>query len=271
MSQRDLFEETDASGPLRLACILPRPLPTYPEVAQAMAKRTTTTTTTTKGRAKGRPKGKRAQLGIPAVAPIGNKGRKFDVEILTRDEVNLLRKQLNTRSFTPARNDAVITLLYRTGMRVSELADLRGVDVTLDGDAPAVRVRAGKKKGLPREIPIDADALAVLRVWKTHRDKVTTSGLAPFFCTVRRTRVQEQYLRAMLHRLAAHAFVGKRVHPHCLRHTFAVELAREGKDVIAIQLALGHKSLATTQTYLRKLGIDPTIRRALEGRPSWAP
>jgi integrase len=266
MSQLALYGD-DEEAPPRLAAIRTPAtrLESHPGVTEAilMARRKSTKKTQ-----RGRPKGPRAQLGIPEVAPIGNKGRTFDVEILTRDEVHKLRAQLNTKCFTGARNDAIITVLYRTGIRVSELADLRGVDVVL-GPEPSVHIRHGKKKGLPRLLPIDADAVAVLRVWKTHRDTATTNGTAPFFCTTQSTKVQEQYVRAMLKRLAAKAFVGKRVHPHCLRHTFCVELASEGRDVIGIQYALGHKSIGTTQIYLRKLGIDPMIRRAMEGRPPW--
>lgn len=70
-------------------------------------------------------------------------------------------------------------------------------------------------------------------------------------------------MRNLLHRLGDRAGIGKRVHPHGLRHTFADELRRAGVDVVTISKLLGHSSIAVTSRYLDHLGNHQAIR-ALE-------
>ena len=178
----------------------------------------------------------------------GNKGQKYPAEVLTTDEVHAIIAGCSTKAPTGIRNRAMLTLLYRSGLRVSEVLALRPSDVNLD--AHTVRVLHGKgNKATTRGFhPSATDALAR---WLDTRKGMT--GRGPLFCTLAGRPLQAQYVRLMLHRLAAAANVEKRVHPHGLRHTFAWELEQAGVPVSVISALLGHSSIAVTARYLNHL------------------
>lgn len=75
----------------------------------------------------------------------------------------------------------------------------------------------------------------------------------PLFCTRQGGPVSGQYVRNLLHQLAAKAGLGKRVHPHGLRHSYAVSLERAGLTVTEISKLLGHSSISVTARYLDHL------------------
>lgn len=81
----------------------------------------------------------------------------------------------------------------------------------------------------------------------------------PLFCTLEGAPLSDRYIRNLMHRLADKAAIDKRVHPHGLRHTFAVELEQDGKPVTAISKLLGHSSIAVTARYLDHLTNDQAV------------
>jgi site-specific recombinase XerD len=184
---------------------------------------------------------------VPGQEP-GNKGQKYPAEVLTTDEVHAIIAGCSAKAPTGIRNRAMLTLLYRSGLRVSEVLALRPSDVNLD--AHTVRVLHGKgDKATTRGFhPSATDALAR---WLDMRKGV--AGRGTLFCTLAGRPLQAQYVRLMLHRLAADAGIEKRVHPHGLRHTFAWELEQAGVPVSVISALLGHSSIAVTARYLNHL------------------
>jgi integrase len=104
-----------------------------------------------------------------------------------------------------------------------------------------------------RIVGIDPAAASLLGRWIEVRGARGIPRSAPLFCTLGGRRLHDRYVRALLPRLARRAGIEKRVHPHGLRHTHAAELAREGVPVNVIQAQLGHRSLATTDRYLRHI------------------
>jgi len=176
-----------------------------------------------------------------------NKGRRYPAEVLTPDEVRALIKACSNRAPTGVRNRALLVLLYRAGLRVSEALALAPKDV--DRAAGTVTVLRGKGDKR-RTVGLDLGAFAVLERWLDRRAKLGVNGRAPIFCTLRGTPLATAYVRALMPRLARRAGIGKRVHAHGLRHTHAAELAYEGAPMNLIQAQLGHSSLATTSRYL---------------------
>jgi site-specific recombinase XerD len=81
----------------------------------------------------------------------------------------------------------------------------------------------------------------------------------PLFCTLKGEPIESAYIRALLPRLGRKAGIAKRCHAHGLRHSAACDLAREGVELRIISAALGHSSLATTDTYLRHLAPQAVI------------
>jgi site-specific recombinase XerD len=79
--------------------------------------------------------------------------------------------------------------------------------------------------------------------------RATAGAETPLFTTLAGALLRDNYLRAMVKRYGLKAKIGKDVHPHMLRHTFATDLYRETKNIRLVQKALGHVSLGTTMIY----------------------
>lgn len=179
-----------------------------------------------------------------------NKGRTYPAEVLTQREVSLLLRACGARSSTGLRNRALITVLYRAGLRLGEALALEPKDV--DTGAGTINVRRGKGDK-QRVVGLDPAAAAVVEVWLGRRSALGVSSRRPLFCTLQGQPLKSSYVRTLLPRLAAKAGIEKRVHPHGLRHSHAAELAAEGFPLNLIQAQLGHESLATTDRYLRHI------------------
>jgi site-specific recombinase XerD len=179
-----------------------------------------------------------------------NKGKKFPAEPLTKDEVRALIGVCSKRAPTGIRNRAMLVVMYRGGLRVGETLQLLPKD--LNADAGTIRILHGKCNK-SRLIGLDAGAWAILQVWLERRSQLGIGGRAPIFSTLKGERLQPSYVRTMMPRLARKAGIDRRVHPHCLRHTHAFEMAGEGVPMHMIQSALGHASLAVTSAYVGHL------------------
>lgn len=178
-----------------------------------------------------------------------NKGKRLPAEPLTMLEATALVKAASARAPTGKRNRALLSVLYRSGLRCNEALSLRVADV--DPAAGTVRVLHGKGDK-PRTVGLDPGALAVVEKWLSVR-RTLPRPRGALFSTLAGEPMSTAYCRAMVKRLAKRAGIAKRVHPHGLRHTHAAELAREGVPMNVIRDQLGHTSLATTDTYLRGL------------------
>ena len=179
-----------------------------------------------------------------------NKGRRFPAELLSAEEIRALIRACSAKAPTGIRNRALIAVLYRGGLRISEALALYPKDV--DQAAGTVVVLHGKGDRR-RTVGMDPAAFALLERWLDKRRALGISGRRPLFCTLRGDQLDASYVRRLLPRLAARAGIDKRVHAHGLRHAHAAELVAEGVPVNVIQQQLGHGSLATTDRYLRHI------------------
>jgi site-specific recombinase XerD len=194
-----------------------------------------------------------------------NKGCKLPPEPLTEDEVKALIRACSQRAITGVRNRALIVVLYRAGLRISEALSLLPKD--LDPKANTLRVLHGKGDKC-RVAGLDAGAWAILQLWLNRRAASGINSRAPVFCTLQGGLMKTAYVRKLLPRLARKAGIEKRVHAHGLRHTFAYELAGEGTPLHLIQSQLGHSSLATTDRYVRHLN-PAAVVEAMKSR-TWS-
>ena len=191
------------------------------------------------------------------MATNGNRGRKFPPEILTREEIGALMRSCSRRAPTGIRNQALIAVLYRAGLRLSEALALKPKD--LDRDAGTLRVLQGKGKKA-RTVGLDPDGFAVLDRWLDVRSgKYRINGARRVFCTLKGGPVKTSYVRALLPRLGRKAGLEKRIHAHGLRHAFSSELAREGVPVPLISRQLGHANVRTTSVYLSGISSEETV------------
>lgn len=192
-------------------------------------------------------------LPRPADTPNGlpRPKRRLPPQVLTDDEVRALIEALPPTT-TGLRNRALLTILYRAGLRIAEALALLPGDV--DWNSGTILV-AEAKGGRPRIAGIDAGAAGTVRAWEERRARLGRGPNEPLLCTVWGTRLTTAYVRRLLPQLAMKAGVLKRVHAHGFRHTHASQLRREGLDIGIISKQLGHQSIVTTAIYLDH--IDP--------------
>ncbi|MDO8362337.1 MAG: tyrosine recombinase XerC [Actinomycetota bacterium] len=139
------------------------------------------------------------------------------------------------------RDDALLEVLYGSGVRVGELC---GLDVD-SLDLPAGAVSVWGKGSKERRVPLSAPAVQALRAWLVVRHEVVAvSAGAALFGNERGARLSPRDVRRILDRRSP-----RPTHPHALRHTFATHLLDGGADLRAVQELLGHADVATTQRY----------------------
>jgi site-specific recombinase XerD len=194
------------------------------------------------------------------VAP--NKGKKYPPEPLTPREVDSLIGRCSLSAPTGIRNRALLTLLYRSGLRVSEVLALRPADINFADHSARVLHGKGNKATVRMLHPSADDAVA--RWIDTRAGLAAEHGWAavsgrPLFCTLDGGPVSDDYVRVLLRRLARKAGIEKRVHPHGLRHTFADELRAAGADIVVVSKLLGHSSISVTARYLDHLSNKQAI------------
>jgi site-specific recombinase XerD len=210
----------------------------------------------------GRRLSKAAAPGYHAGRVPVNKGHSFPAEPLSGDEVRALLKAASTRGSSGLRNRALVVVMWRAGLRVSEALALFPKDVDAKAGTVAVLHGKGDKR---RTVAMDPEAFAVLERWLDRRGELGIAGRSPVFCTLKGGALRTSYVRAWLGRVAKKAGLEKRIHAHGLRHTFAVELMREGVPLNVISAALGHSNLATTSRYLSHIAPREVIE-TLRGR-----
>ena len=181
----------------------------------------------------------------------------MDPRPLTRDEVTKVLEAIGG-GFSGVRNRALLTVMYRSGLRSNEATTLEYRDLVQRDEGWILRVShpKGEARGaLHRVLGIDRRTRGVLQPWLSIRRPEHPL----LFHTRHGEPVQTSYLRRLLPLLARRAGVTNRVHPHGLRHTFARELYEEQIGLVEIMGALGHTRLATTQRYLTSIGATPVI------------
>lgn len=172
------------------------------------------------------------------------------VEFLADEEIEALLDAPDTATWIGRRDRALLLVAVQTGLRVSELTALRRQDVIL-GTGAHVRC-CGKGRKL-RCTPLRPDVTRILDAWMCEQPPEPEK---PVFCSSRGGRMSEDAVERLVRKHIASArrrcpsLGKKRVTPHTLRHTAAMQLLQRGVDRSVIALWLGHESIETTQIYL---------------------
>lgn len=184
-------------------------------------------------------------LAIPT-----KKAERKLVTSLTRVEQEALLDAPDRTTWLGRRDHAIIILLFQTGLRVSELRELRCEDIVL---AVGAHVRCRGKGRKERCTPLTRETVSVIKTWLVERAGLPAE---PAFPSRRGTALSRDAVERLVTKYAeiasrACSSLGKkRVSPHVLRHTTAVSLLQAGNDRSIIALWLGHESIETTQMYL---------------------
>ena len=171
------------------------------------------------------------------------------VAFLSHEEIEAVLAAPGTSTWLSRRDHALLTLAFQTGLRLSELTSL---DRSAIAFGPGAHVRCRGKGRKDRSTPLTTGTAAVLRAWLKEPGPVT-EVLFPNARGGRLSADSVQYLVRKYTQVAAvrcTTLRGKRVSPHVLRHSAAMELLAAGVDSSVIALWLGHESVNTTQIYL---------------------
>ncbi|EEU21252.1 site-specific tyrosine recombinase XerD [Lactobacillus mulieris] len=168
---------------------------------------------------------------------------------LSQKEVEQLLAQPDIKTTTGLRDRAILELLYATGMRVSELINLKEAD--LHTDLKIIRVLGKGSK--ERLVPVTDFALSWLdKYLKNVRDPaLLKKGVACdfLFLNNRAGQLTRQAVWQSIKKYSKLAKIDKDITPHTLRHTFATHLLENGADLRVVQEILGHSDISTTQIY----------------------
>lgn len=175
---------------------------------------------------------------------------KNPVDFLTRAEAEALLTAPDQNNWSGRRDRTLLLLALQTGLRVSEITGLRTEHVVLSTGA---HIRCTGKGRKTRCIPLRKETTAALRNWLRERNALPSDVVFPNARGQAMSRDGVEYLIAKHVATASvrcTSLKGKRVSPHVLRHTTAIELLQHGVDRSVIALWLGHERMETTQAYL---------------------
>lgn len=184
------------------------------------------------------------EIDVSQHIEIPKKERKLP-NILSTEEVEAL---LNIKQDTPLhiRNKAMLELLYATGLRVTELIELKVGDFHLTMGF----VHCFGKGSKERIIPVGDLALQAVSDYLQHARPMLKKGDEnTLFLNHHGRPLTRQGFWKIIKKLAKQAHVNKKISPHMLRHSFATHLLENGADLRAVQEMLGHEDISTTQIY----------------------
>ncbi|HEY7986392.1 MAG TPA: site-specific tyrosine recombinase XerD [Methylophilaceae bacterium] len=166
---------------------------------------------------------------------------------LTEEEVVALLNQPDENEMLGLRDRAMLEMLYATGLRVSELVNIKVAEVSLSEGV----VRATGKGSKTRLVPLGEESLDwITRYLKEARPQILDGQVSDsMFVTQRGGAMTRQAFWYLIKRHAKLAGIQKHLSPHVLRHAFATHLLNHGADLRVVQMLLGHADISTTQIY----------------------
>ena len=176
-----------------------------------------------------------------------NIGRELP-DVLSLEEIDSMIAAIPPGKEESLRNQAIIEMLYGSGLRVSELITARLSRLSAEDGVLIVEGKGSKQ----RLVPVSPTALSLIAEYLPQRErlKIKKEGQDIIFLNRRGAPLTRQMVFIIIRDLAAMAGIKKTVSPHTLRHSFATHLLEGGANLRAIQEMLGHESIATTELYL---------------------
>ena len=165
---------------------------------------------------------------------------EYEVQALI-SSVDEDKEKTDIQKFIKMRNRIILTLLYSSGLRISELLNLILKDI--DFKTRTMRIRGKGDKD--RIVLFDQESLDLLNEYNNLRD----SSNEFLIYNKNGNKLSSRYVEILIKKYAERAGIKKKVTPHVLRHSFATHLLKHGVDIRIIQQLLGHASLSTTQIY----------------------
>ena len=164
------------------------------------------------------------------------------------EEVNQIIQSVDLNKKFALRDQAILSMLYASGLRVTELVDLKLKNIMMEEGL----IRVFGKGGKERIVPFGKIALTFLKLYlkllrPSSSKKVKSQGI--LFLNHRGGKLTRMAIWNILHENTIRAGINKKVSPHVLRHSFATHLLEGGADLRSVQEMLGHSDITTTQIY----------------------
>ena len=166
-------------------------------------------------------------------------------EYLTEEEVSKLL-DIEIKSSYDIRNKTILELLYSSGIRISELVNIK----TPNYDSEECLIRIMGKGSKERIIPLGDYAINIMNDYmNNYRPLINKKFTDYIFINNRGDKISRQFIFKVIKKEALKKGIKKDISPHTLRHTFATHLLKNGADLRIIQELLGHENISTTQIY----------------------
>lgn len=182
-------------------------------------------------------------------------------KVLTLDQINQLIKSVDLNHQFGQRNKTIIEVLYGTGIRVSELINLKLSNIFFEENIIKVTGKGNKE----RFVPLGKKASDEIKSYLKDRDKLKIDS--KFSDLLFLNRYGRGLTRSMIFKIINDTSVNigldKKISPHTLRHSYATHLIKNGADLRTIQLMLGHESIITTEiyTHLDKVHLEEVLNK----------
>lgn len=169
-------------------------------------------------------------------------------EVLSLEEIDAMINAIPKDKNESLRNEAIIEMLYGSGLRVSELINLKISRISAEEGFMLVEGKGSKE----RIVPVSGRALSLIKLWLPERNllSVAPEDSDILFLNRRGRRLTRVMIFYIVKDLAQRAGIKRKVSPHTLRHSFATHLLEGGANLRSIQELLGHESVTTTELYV---------------------
>ena len=198
-------------------------------------------------------------------SPISNiespKQEKKLPKVLTEEEIKKLINSIDLNHDFGQRNKTIIEILYGTGIRVSELVNLKLSNIFFKENIIKVTGKGDKE----RFVPLGEIASKEMKIYINNRNRLKIDSKSSDILFL--NRYGRGLTRSMIFKIISDASkrvgLDKKISPHTLRHSFATHLIKNGADLRTIQLILGHESITTTEiyTHLDTLHLEEVLKK----------
>ncbi|MBE6051718.1 MAG: tyrosine recombinase XerD [Clostridium sp.] len=197
-------------------------------------------------------KSKSLVTDIPKINYKSSRNNKKLPQILTVEEVDKIIRSVDKDGPKGIRDNALLELMYATGMKVSELIGIKVEDVNLDLSF----VKCTDNKHYERLIPIGRSACRAIEDYLSIRDQVAETGVNNLFVNLNGQKLTRQGIWRIVKEYSHRAGINKDVNLNTFRHSFAVHMLQNGANVRAVQKLLGNQVLTYMDTYYEIINSD---------------
>ena len=165
---------------------------------------------------------------------------------LNFDETEKLLNVFNKNNYIGIRNSLILEMLYSTGIRVSEMTNIKLIDISIENKSMKISGKGNKE----RMVYFGSNCLILLNLYLKKSYSLLNKNNSEYLILSKTgKKINDREIRKIIDEASVLAGIKIKISPHVLRHTFATHMLSEGADLRSVQELLGHENLSTTQIY----------------------